>query len=136
MAMIPNLRIRPNGETGLVHDITPQTAGWRYVGFQLYRLGAGESAGARTEEREVCLVLVSGKARVSVDGRDLGELGERMSPFEGEPYAVYVPAGSSWRAEATTGLELAVCSAPGQRGAYEPRVIGRASCRERVSTIV
>ena len=35
---------RPFGTHGKVHDITPATAGWRYVGFALYRLRAGESA--------------------------------------------------------------------------------------------
>jgi 5-deoxy-glucuronate isomerase len=106
-----------------VQDVTPESAGWTYVGFKLHRLDAGESAGAETGDREVCLVLVTGKARISVDGKDFGELGERMSPFEGEPYSVYVPAGSRWRAEATTGLELAVCSAPGAGGRHEARVI-------------
>jgi 5-deoxy-glucuronate isomerase len=70
----------------------------------------------------VCLVFVSGKGTVAVDGKDLGELGRRMSPFEGEPYAVYVPAGAEWTVNATTPLTLAVCTAPGG-GSYEARVI-------------
>jgi 5-deoxy-glucuronate isomerase len=45
-----------------------------------------------------------------------------MSVFDGPPHAVYVPANSSWSVEATTVLELAVCSAPGG-GNYEPRLI-------------
>lgn len=121
--MTPNLRVRPKAAKGLVQDVTPESAGWTYVGFKLHRLDAGETAEAETGDREVCLVLVTGKARISVDGKDFGELGERMSPFEGEPYSVYVPAGSRWRAEATTGLELAVCSAPGEHGSREARVI-------------
>ena len=36
-----------------------------------------------------------------------------MSPFEGQPHALYVPAGSNWSVTAETELELAVCSAPG-----------------------
>ncbi|KKB13049.1 5-deoxyglucuronate isomerase [Devosia geojensis] len=123
MATTPNLRLRPKGDTGLVHDVTPKSAGWTYVGFKLHRLSEGGTAGGETGSDEVCLVLVSGKARISVDGQDFGELGERMSPFEGEPYSVYVPAGASWRAEAATALELAVCAAPGVRGAYAARVI-------------
>ena len=35
---------RPFGNHGKVHEITPQSAGWRYVGFSLYRLRAGEVA--------------------------------------------------------------------------------------------
>ena len=97
---MPKLQIKPNGREGLVHDITPESAGWTYVGFALHRLQPGESAGAATEKREVCLVLVSGKAKLSVDGRDFGEMGERMSPFEGAPHALYVPAGATWRSSA------------------------------------
>ena len=72
-----------------------------------------------TGAREACLVLVGGKARVRAGDRDFGEIGERMGPFEGKkPVAVYVPWRSDYQVEATTGLELALCSAP---GGGEPR---------------
>ncbi|MBP1857943.1 5-deoxy-glucuronate isomerase [Rhizobium herbae] len=119
---MPNLLVKPNGTSGLVHDITPQSAGWTYVGFGLNRLASGEKTAGESADRETCLVLVSGKAKVSVDGEDFGELGERMTPFEGQPYAVYVPKGSRWEATATTALDLAVCSAPGGEG-YKTKVI-------------
>jgi 5-deoxy-glucuronate isomerase len=118
------LRVRPQATTGLVHDVTPASAGWSYVGFALHRLAAGDSAGGEAGLNELCLVFVSGKARIAVDGVDLGELGERMSPFDGAPYAVYIPMGSEWEAEAITPLELAVCSAPGG-GDYTTQVIER-----------
>jgi len=69
-------------------------------------------------------VLVSGRARIEVDGQDLGSLGGRPSPFEGLPAAVYAPAGAKWRVVAETPVELAVCTAPGTPGARPPRVIG------------
>lgn len=47
-----------------------------------------------------------------------------MSPFEGKPWSVYVPQGSNWSVTAETGLELAVCSAPGLNGGLPVRVIG------------
>lgn len=113
MATNPNLRLRPKGTTGLVHDVTPASAGWTYVGFALHKLDTGQGADGEAGINELCLVLVSGKARIRVDGVDLGEIGERMSPFEGAPWAVYVPMGSEWAVEATSALELAVCAAPG-----------------------
>jgi 5-deoxy-glucuronate isomerase len=110
--------------TGLVHRVTPKSAGWGHVGFELYRLEPGQSLEAATAEREVCLVLVGGRARVQVGGRDFGELGDRRGPFEGKkPVAVYVPWHSGYRLEATTDLELGVCSAPGG-GDHGTRVIG------------
>jgi 5-deoxy-glucuronate isomerase len=116
------LRVRPKAESGLVQRVTPESAGWTYVGFDLQRLAAGEGIGTQTGDREVCLVFVTGKGQVMVDGKDFGELGGRMSPFDGAPAAVYVPAGADWRVSATTDLELAVCSAPGG-GEYPARVI-------------
>ncbi|WP_108397761.1 5-deoxy-glucuronate isomerase [Devosia submarina] len=122
MANQQNLRLRPQAKTGLVHNVTPQSAGWRYVGFALHKLASGEVTSGEAGVNELCLVLVSGKARISVDGVDMGEIGERMSPFEGAPWAVYVPMGSEWVADATTDLELAVCAAPGG-GDYTARII-------------
>ena len=108
---------RPTGTRGKVHDITPASAGWGYVGFGLWRLAPGETAAEATGETEVILVLVEGKARLSAAGRDFGELGDRLDVFEGTPPAcLYVPAGAEWRAEATTPCTLAVCAAPGAPG--------------------
>ena len=108
---------RPTGLTGKVHDITPASAGWGYVGFGLWRLAPGETAAEATGETEVILVLVEGKARLSAAGRDFGELGDRLDVFEGTPPAcLYVPAGAEWRAEATTPCTLAVCTAPAAPG--------------------
>jgi len=106
------LLVKPRTDHGQVIHITPQSAGWRHVGFDVHKLAPGDDASATAENREVCLVLVSGKARVKAGGRDFGVLGERMTPFEGKPHAVYVPGGADWRVEAASDLTLAVCSAP------------------------
>src|SRR5690606_903601 len=82
------LLVRPTSKTGKIHNVTPASAGWTHVGFGLHRLGEGESLSEATGDREMCLVLVSGKGRFSVHGDDFGELGERMSPFEGAPWAL------------------------------------------------
>ncbi|KQS81355.1 5-deoxy-glucuronate isomerase [Rhizobium sp. Leaf384] len=119
---MPNLLVKPRAESGLVQDVTPESAGWTYVGFQLHKLAAGEAVSGRTDEREVCLVLVAGKARVTVDDEDFGELGERMTPFEGAPFSVYAPKGAAYTVTATTDLELGVCSAPGGEG-FKAQVI-------------
>ncbi len=115
---------RPFGRHGKVHQITPASAGWRYVGFSLYRLRAGERAGEATGGDEVILVMVEGKARVTAAGQDWGSLGERMDVFEKTPpHCLYVPSGQSWQVKATTDCVIAVCAAPGH-GGHEARRIG------------
>ncbi len=117
------LLVKPDGTKGKVHDITPQSAGWDYVGFSLYRLSCGQKVSEVTDSEEVILVLVEGKAEISGSGEDFGELGDRMDVFERKPpHCVYVPNGSDWSAKATTDCVLAVCSAPGH-GNHDARII-------------
>jgi 5-deoxy-glucuronate isomerase len=115
---------KPFGDHGKIHEITPVNAGWRYVGFSLYRLMAGESAAEATGAMEAVLVMVEGKATFTAGGKDWGELGERMNVFEKTPpHCLYVPNGAQWEATATTDCTLAVCLAPG-KGGHAARRIG------------
>jgi len=118
------LLVKPSGTSGKVHDITPESAGWGYVGFGLYHLKAGESAAEATGNTEVILVLVEGKAKLQAAGQDFGEMGDRMDVFERTPpHCLYVANGKDWAAQATTDCVLAVCTAPGS-GGHETAVIG------------
>lgn len=103
-------------------SVTPQSAGWGYIDFNVRSLAAGEQIADRTGPNETCLVLVSGKARIIGAGQDFGVLGERMDPFSGAPWSVYLPSGAEWRVEAETAVELAVCGSPA-KGKYPARVI-------------
>lgn len=117
---------KPTTLTGKVHDITPEGAGWEYVGFGLYHLEIGDAVSEQTGDTEVILVLVEGKAEISVGDINFGELGERLDVFERiPPHCVYVPNGSDWTATATTKCTLAVCTAPG-KGGHEAQIIGPA----------
>lgn len=104
---------KPKGTSGHVHAITPEVAGWGYVGFDLHRLAEGDVASGPTGDREAILVLVEGKARINAAGQDFGVMGDRMSVFERTPpHCLYVPEDQHWRVEATTECVLAICSAP------------------------
>ncbi|WDR04807.1 5-deoxy-glucuronate isomerase [Devosia rhodophyticola] len=117
------LLIKPQASKGRVHHVTPETAGWTYVGFDLHQLAVGETVSGGEAGREMCLVFVSGKGTAQAGDKDFGELGQRMSPFDGKPYSLYAPAGTQWAVTATTELTLAVCSAPGTVGNFVARVI-------------
>ncbi len=122
---MPNLLVKPSrpDENGRIHAITPATAGWTYVGFEVYRLEAGRTLRQATRDREACLVLLAGTARVSGGGEDFGVIGGRTSPFEPDPWSVYVPAQSEWTVTAEGPCELAICTAPAE-GRLPARLIG------------
>ncbi|MBU4528065.1 MAG: 5-deoxy-glucuronate isomerase [Hoeflea sp.] len=117
-----NLLVKPKATEGHVTHVTPESAAWTYVGFDLYRLKPGEMVSAETGDREVCLVWISGRSSAEAGGTKFGSVGERQNPFDGPPWALYVPAGSNWSATAETDLELAVCSGPGG-GDYQAKLI-------------
>lgn len=108
---------------GQFQHITPQNAGWSYVGFDAYQLREGDSINLASGDRELCLVIVSGKMDFQSDANTFENIGDRMSPFERKkPYAVYVSNATSFTVTAKTDLELAVCSAPSQ-GQHQTRLI-------------
>jgi 5-deoxy-glucuronate isomerase len=112
----------PPDSSGRVHSVTPASAGWTYVGFDVYRLKAGQKVAQETADREACIVMLSGKARVSAAAENFGVIGGRASPFEPDPWSLYAPARSQWSLVAETDCEIAVCTAPG-KGTLPARVI-------------
>jgi 5-deoxy-glucuronate isomerase len=113
---VPNLLVKPSrpDANGRIHAITPASAGWTYVGFEVFRLSDGQTLRQETRDREACLVLLAGKATIEGGGQDFGTIGGRTSPFEPDPWSVYVPARSEWSMTAMGDCELAVCTAPAQ----------------------
>ena len=92
-----NLHRKPTSSNGLIHHITPENAGWRYVGFDLHKLSPGQVANGSTGQREVIIVLVEGRAHLKSSGKDWGVLGDRMSVFEkNPPHCLYLPNDSQW----------------------------------------
>ena len=121
--MSPLLR-KPVSNAGKVHDITPATANWGYVGFALYRLNSGDAVSKVTDDREAIIVLVEGRAEVTAADNDFGEMGDRLDVFERTPpHCIYVPNGSDWTVRATTECTVAVCTAPGS-GGHTAQIIG------------
>lgn len=124
--MASNLIVKPNPAAGggePVLRVTPESAGWQYVGFEVVRLNEGETLRRETGSREWCVVILSGKADVATRAQTWEAIGQRMSVFEKiPPYSVYVPNGESVEIRALTDLEIGICSAPG-RGGHSARLI-------------
>ena len=106
------------------HNITPDSAGWEYVGFALHELEAGENIVLQQSGRELCLVILTGTANVQVGEQNWDDVGGRETVFEDKaPGAIYVPAGENAEVKAQTRIELAVCSAPGKGASGSARKI-------------
>ena len=95
-------------------EVTPRTAGWKYVGFAAYRLEPGSTLSLAADALERCLVVLQGTVSVRAGSETWREIGERASVFEDRaPYAVYLPRGTPTSITAHTDAEIAVASAPG-----------------------
>ncbi|HIW34107.1 MAG TPA: 5-deoxy-glucuronate isomerase [Candidatus Paenibacillus intestinavium] len=112
-----------NETTGQCIDITPQSANWKYVGFEVIALQVGQQTVQETLENEVVVVVLTGIVSVKTNHGQWRGIGKRMNVFEKiAPYAVYIPAHETVEIVAETEAELAFCKAPGQ-GNYEARLI-------------
>ena len=120
------------GADGCVLKITPESAGWRHIGFQVHRLKRGQVVQGGARERETCLVVLAGSADIVIDDQRFADIGRRGSVFEdAAPGAVYAPAGRTYAVTARGDVELAVCSAPGKPG-RAPRAIAAAEMSKEV----
>jgi len=114
-----NLLVRPHAPdaAGSVLQVTPQSAGWTHVGFQVVKLAAGQTHEGSEPARETCVVVMSGAAEVAAEGLSFGTIGGRANVFEdAAPGAVYIPAATAFSVTAVTDIELALCTAPGKPG--------------------
>lgn len=107
------LLVKGHPERAEVVAVTPQSAGWRYVGFAAHRLARGATLAFDSGDREVCIVVLCGIVSVRVGALAWDAIGERASVFDdGAPYAVYAPGGQAIEIRADVDAEVALCSAP------------------------
>jgi 5-deoxy-glucuronate isomerase len=94
--------------------VTPESAGWSYVGFEL----ASGTVELDTGGRELCVVVLSGACDVRSHHGDW-HLDGRPDPFSGPPDAAYLPP----RTRVTlTGDDFALCFAPAREGVQARRL--------------
>jgi len=104
--------------------LVPGSGPLALLGLQTVALSPGERHGGAADERERLAVILGGVCDVAVGGRVWKGVGRRQSAFDGLPHSFYVPRQSVWelRAPQSSGLEVAICSAPA-RVTYEPYLI-------------
>jgi 5-deoxy-glucuronate isomerase len=106
---------------GLRTDITPESAGWRHLSFQVHALAPGERFSGERIGAETCVVLLSGDAELEVAGQ-VWQVEGRRHVFAGLPHALYVPPGHAFAVRARDEVEIALGSARAE-GRLEPRLI-------------
>jgi 5-deoxy-glucuronate isomerase len=122
---MPDLRVRArHGDPDKpIVAVTPASAGWRYVGFEAYRVPEGRSMTFAFAGREACAMILTGRADVTAGECRFESVGGRSSVFdEDPPGVVYAPADSKITISALTDIELAIGTAPGTE-AHAPRLI-------------
>jgi 5-deoxy-glucuronate isomerase len=101
--------------------VTPESAGWSYVGFEAISLRRGEVVERQTQGRELCVVVLAG----TVDVGGWRDVGSRATVFDGTPDAVYLPPGGDALIGAKTErCEVALCWAPAKKGAAPALIRG------------
>jgi 5-deoxy-glucuronate isomerase len=95
--------------------VTPSSAGWAYVGFEVLALDVGDLVERDTGGLEICLVVLSGLVDVRSEHGDWLGLGGRPDPFSALPDAAYLPPRTHVTLQGKG--ELALCTAPARDGA-------------------
>ncbi len=117
---------RPDGQ---LLSVTPRSAGWDYVGFEVYGLTRSTPLDWTSPRHEVCAVMLSGRADFSYGADEWPALGGRSTVFDGPGDSVYAPPGGTLRVSAVTdACEVALCWAPA-KGGVDPLVIRAADVK-------
>jgi len=95
--------------------VTPQSAGWRYVGFSAHRLHDGETLAIDQPQDELCIVVLGGVVSVRQrQGGNWTRIGARGDVFDdAAPYAVYLPQGGAVDIVSHGDAQIGIASAPG-----------------------
>lgn len=118
-----SLLVKAQREGSTIARVTPESAGWRYVGFAAHRLSQGDTLDVHEPAREICIVVLTGTVTIDADGQRFSSLGARNSVFEDmAPYALYLPPGVRATVRAERAAEIGIASAPGT-GRYPTRLI-------------
>lgn len=107
-----NLFCRYKQEEGLTTLLKPPDMGLGLIEFGILSLKNKETFSEHTGKKEMVLVILSGKCKVTSSGKEWKSAGKRRSVFEGRPYAVYIPSDSEYTIIGLEDVEIAFCKAP------------------------
>jgi 5-deoxy-glucuronate isomerase len=100
-------------------SITPESAGWTYLSFAVHRLKTGETFSAESDDLELALVPLSGKAKIEVGDHEFQV--SRRGVFLEMPQVLYLPPGSRFTVHAESDFGFSLGGAPAE-GRYPVRL--------------
>ncbi len=104
----------PDPQTGQVHGISPDDAGWTYVGFAEHRLTRGGGFTRVAGDHELAVIVLEGSASIDAGGQRYSSLGSRDSVFDGPAAPVLLlESGTDFALTAESdGTTIIVADAP------------------------
>jgi 5-deoxy-glucuronate isomerase len=110
-----NLLVRPVAsaeDPGLILRITPESAGWDFIHFEVRRLSGGEAWTFDTGGHELALVNLTGRYRVASSRGEWSGVGGRANVFAGAANALYLPRQTELTVTAEQAGAFAVAWVP------------------------
>jgi 5-deoxy-glucuronate isomerase len=104
--------VRSTQDPDLVLSITPDTAGWEHLSFQVRRLARGQSWSFSCGENESAFVDLGGRFTVESDRGRWSGIGSRANVFAGAGHALYLPRRTGFTVVAEETGEFALGWAP------------------------
>lgn len=92
--------------------VTPATAGWDYIHFEVRHLEPGQKWSFGVGDFELAWVDLTGRYNVKSNRGTWNGLGGRADVFEGGAHALYLPRNSELTVEAETAGDFAVAWVP------------------------
>jgi 5-deoxy-glucuronate isomerase len=98
------LRVRPEKFRNRTEDF-----GYEFLSFETRKLEAGQKYQSETAGRELAIVVLGGVCSVTSSRGDWQAIGKRETVFDGLPYTLYLPIGTTFTVSADTACDLAFC---------------------------
>jgi 5-deoxy-glucuronate isomerase len=118
---------KPTNSTSPIVQVTPEDAAWTYIGFEVFRLTAGDKISFDCQNRETAVIVLEGTCDVTVDKQQFEAVGGRNSVFDDvSPEVIYSPPDHQLQITATTKAEVAIATAVSKTGVGEVRRISSA----------
>ena len=99
-----NLLVRPE-----VFENRIENFGLENLSFAVRKLAKGQTYEAAIPGVELAIVVLGGRCSVSSSAGMWQGIGDRTTVFDGMPYALYLPPGTSYTVTADSDCELAFC---------------------------